>query len=295
MTSYAAYPLSPSPSSPDFAPRRQPPIETEPRRSKRDSTASVTRQREEAAERYPSPPPGTSARSNVRASGSGSRPQSIESSSLLIPPYNPSRRNQATPSSSTDSASPTPSDDRSLGADPSTRSGISNVDRFDQLSDLYSQPPSNGRNVGRPSSAAVTPVYASQIPTPVSSSTRSRQSVSVLPSAQNALLSSTGPYPTLYQPHPMPRQKIYFGPYVLLQTLGEGEFGKVKLGIHSERWGEEVAIKLIKRGNVDTAQRGEKVRREIEVLKVRFNPFILTSSCPTWAFILSLSVARVFR
>jgi serine/threonine protein kinase len=67
----------------------------------------------------------------------------------------------------------------------------------------------------------------------------------------------------------MPRQKIYFGPYILLQTLGEGEFGKVKLGIHSERWGEEVAIKLIKRGNVDTAQRGEKVRREIEVLKVR--------------------------
>ena len=67
----------------------------------------------------------------------------------------------------------------------------------------------------------------------------------------------------------MPRQKIYFGPYILLQTLGEGEFGKVKLGVHGERWGEDVAIKLIKRGNVDTAQRGEKVRREIEVLKVR--------------------------
>jgi len=66
----------------------------------------------------------------------------------------------------------------------------------------------------------------------------------------------------------MPRQKIYFGPYILLQTLGEGEFGKVKLGVHGERWGEDVAIKLIKRGNVDTAQRGEKVRREIEVLKV---------------------------
>ncbi|ORY38056.1 kinase-like domain-containing protein, partial [Leucosporidium creatinivorum] len=73
----------------------------------------------------------------------------------------------------------------------------------------------------------------------------------------------------------MPRQKIYFGPYILLQTLGEGEFGKVKLGVHSERWGEDVAIKLIKRGNVDTAQRGEKVRREIEVLKAVRHPNIV--------------------
>jgi serine/threonine protein kinase len=40
------------------------------------------------------------------------------------------------------------------------------------------------------------------------------------------------------------------GPYLLLQTLGEGEFGKVKLGSHNQ-WGEEVAVKLIKRGNID--------------------------------------------
>lgn len=30
-----------------------------------------------------------------------------------------------------------------------------------------------------------------------------------------------------------------FGPYLLLQTLGEGEFAKVKLGMHAET-GEEV-------------------------------------------------------
>ena len=101
-------------------------------------------------------------------------------------------------------------------------------------------------------------------------SSRSRQSVGYLPSSSStASLAGQGPYPHLYTPHPMPRQKVYFGPYILLQTLGEGEFGKVKLGVHSERWGEDVAIKLIKRGNVDTVQRGEKVRREIEVLKVR--------------------------
>lgn len=77
-----------------------------------------------------------------------------------------------------------------------------------------------------------------------------------------------------------PRRTIpKFGPYLLLQTLGEGEFGKVKLGLHST-WGEEVAVKLIRRGNVDSAVRMSKVEREIEVLRVRvftalFGPFFL--------------------
>ena len=66
-----------------------------------------------------------------------------------------------------------------------------------------------------------------------------------------------------------PRRTIpKFGPYLLLQTLGEGEFGKVKLGLHMQ-WGEEVAVKLIRRGNIDTSARMSKVEREIEVLRVR--------------------------
>jgi protein-serine/threonine kinase len=67
-----------------------------------------------------------------------------------------------------------------------------------------------------------------------------------------------------------PRRTIpKFGPYLLLQTLGEGEFGKVKLGLHSQ-WGEEVAVKLMRRNNVDLSQqRMTKVEREIEVLRVR--------------------------
>ena len=60
---------------------------------------------------------------------------------------------------------------------------------------------------------------------------------------------------------------VGFGPYVLLQTLGEGEFGKVKLGVHTE-FGVEVAIKLIRRGSLDDEVRASKVEREIDVLKV---------------------------
>jgi protein-serine/threonine kinase len=70
-----------------------------------------------------------------------------------------------------------------------------------------------------------------------------------------------------------PRRTIpKFGPYLLLQTLGEGEFGKVKLGLHSQ-WGEEVAVKLMRRGNIDSQQRMTKVEREIEVLRVSFIVF----------------------
>ncbi|KAJ9104547.1 hypothetical protein QFC21_002043 [Naganishia friedmannii] len=73
--------------------------------------------------------------------------------------------------------------------------------------------------------------------------------------------------------HPR-RQLINFGPYILLQTLGEGESGKVKLGVHRE-YGEEVAIKLIRRGSVDNAVRLSKVEREIDVLKTVKHPNIV--------------------
>jgi len=96
-------------------------------------------------------------------------------------------------------------------------------------------------------------------------------------SVQQATSQQHSPVNMVAPSHPMPRQRVYFGPYLLLQTLGEGEFGKVKLGVHSspERWGEEVAIKLIKRGNVDTQARMIKVAREIDVLKLVKHPNIV--------------------
>lgn len=57
--------------------------------------------------------------------------------------------------------------------------------------------------------------------------------------------------------------------YLLLQMLGEGELGKVKLGLHSQ-WGEEIAVKFNRHGNIDTAVRMSKVECEIDVLRVRY-------------------------
>ncbi|KAK0201030.1 CAMK/CAMKL/Kin4 protein kinase [Desarmillaria ectypa] len=131
---------------------------------------------------------------------------------------------------------------------------------------------------------------------PSSAARKQRASHSVVSSSQNHQSSSSShhlngghaqddgqpPYADVYS-HPAavayaaahPRRTIpKFGPYLLLQTLGEGEFGKVKLGLHSQ-WGEEVAVKLIRRGNVDTTVRMSKVEREIEVLRTLKHPNIV--------------------
>lgn len=85
-----------------------------------------------------------------------------------------------------------------------------------------------------------------------------------IPSPEYVLHPSIAAYQLAHPRRPL----VGFGPYILLQTLGEGEFGKVKLGVQTE-YGEEVAVKLIRRGSVDNQARLSKVEREIEVLKVR--------------------------
>ncbi|KAI9490648.1 kinase-like domain-containing protein, partial [Zychaea mexicana] len=84
---------------------------------------------------------------------------------------------------------------------------------------------------------------------------------------------------TLYRRQPQGRRSntrhIKMGPYLLLQTLGEGEFGKVKLGIHTET-GQEFAIKLIRKETVGySASRLNKVEREIHALRTLKHPYIV--------------------
>lgn len=67
---------------------------------------------------------------------------------------------------------------------------------------------------------------------------------------------------------------------MLGQTLGEGEFGKVKLGWPVQRSGSktdaQVAIKLIRRESVGTSRsRMNKIEREIKVLRKVRHPNIV--------------------
>ncbi|KAF2758762.1 Pkinase-domain-containing protein [Pseudovirgaria hyperparasitica] len=66
-----------------------------------------------------------------------------------------------------------------------------------------------------------------------------------------------------------------FGDYILGQTLGEGEFGKVKMGWKKEG-GVQVAIKLIRRDALGTnPSRLPKIYREISILRGLQHPNIV--------------------
>ncbi|KAK3335302.1 hypothetical protein B0T19DRAFT_4366 [Cercophora scortea] len=66
-----------------------------------------------------------------------------------------------------------------------------------------------------------------------------------------------------------------FGEYILGNTIGEGEFGKVKLGWKQEG-GVQVAIKLIKKDQLGSnPSRMQKIMREVSILKSLTHPNIV--------------------
>lgn len=72
-------------------------------------------------------------------------------------------------------------------------------------------------------------------------------------------------------------REVRFGAYVLGSTLGEGEFGKVKLGWRKDgKQPSQVAIKLIKRDTLKKDAESEiKVHREINSLRMLSHPNIV--------------------
>lgn len=78
-----------------------------------------------------------------------------------------------------------------------------------------------------------------------------------------------------YSNTPSRRRETSFGQYVLGQTLGEGEFGKVKLGWKKDG-SVQVAIKLIRREILGTnPTRIPKIYREISILRELSHPNIV--------------------
>ncbi|XP_050426449.1 serine/threonine-protein kinase BRSK2 isoform X2 [Adelges cooleyi] len=74
-------------------------------------------------------------------------------------------------------------------------------------------------------------------------------------------------------PPPMDTIQQYVGPFRLEKTLGKGQTGLVKLGIHCVN-GKEVAIKIINREKLSESVL-QKVEREIAIMKLIDHPHVL--------------------
>ena len=64
------------------------------------------------------------------------------------------------------------------------------------------------------------------------------------------------------------------GDYILQKSIGEGTFGKVKLGIHTLT-GEKVAVKILEKKRIVDVADVERVSREIHLLKLIRHPNII--------------------
>jgi protein-serine/threonine kinase len=74
---------------------------------------------------------------------------------------------------------------------------------------------------------------------------------------------------------PAHRKEVKFGDYILGQTLGEGEFGKVKMGWKKDS-SVQVAIKLIRKESLQSnSSRLPKIYREIGILRDLQHPNIV--------------------
>lgn len=61
------------------------------------------------------------------------------------------------------------------------------------------------------------------------------------------------------------------GQYILGKTIGEGTFGKVKIGTHIITQGK-VAVKILEKSKIVDVADYERVSREIHILKIVQHP-----------------------
>jgi len=64
------------------------------------------------------------------------------------------------------------------------------------------------------------------------------------------------------------------GHYVLGRIIGEGTFGKVRLGYHTLT-GEKIAVKILEKDRITDVADVERVAREIHILKLIRHPHII--------------------
>ncbi|KAL3469652.1 serine/threonine protein kinase [Aspergillus californicus] len=158
---------------------------------------------------------------------------------------------------------------------------------FAQPEDLMETIPSQGTLI-KESSTVINQVLVSDPAVDIQREQARQAGTSVSPSNESVPTSGLGlvgdesmddgrgmPSRQDFPEHTVKRKETNFGQYILGQTVGEGEFGKVKLGW--KRDGSiEVAIKLIRRDTLGTnPNRLPKIYREIAILRDLSHPNIV--------------------
>ncbi|KAG5456946.1 MAG: kinase-like domain-containing protein, partial [Olpidium bornovanus] len=69
-------------------------------------------------------------------------------------------------------------------------------------------------------------------------------------------------------------ERVVVNGYVLTRTLGQGTYGKVRLGEHVED-GSRVAVKVIEKAQIHSDKHVSRIQREIRFLKLLFHPNIV--------------------
>jgi protein-serine/threonine kinase len=117
--------------------------------------------------------------------------------------------------------------------------------------------------------------HARQAGTSVSPSNASAPGLGLESVEDDGAQSSNLPSRQDFTEHTIKRKETTFGQYILGQTVGEGEFGKVKLGWKRDG-SVEVAIKLIRRESLgNNPTRLPKIYREISILRDLSHPNIV--------------------
>ena len=76
----------------------------------------------------------------------------------------------------------------------------------------------------------------------------------------------------MQNPSDSPNRKPSIGHYIIGNNIGEGTFGKVKLGTHILT-DEKVAVKILEKDKITDVADVERVAREIHILKQIKHPF----------------------
>ncbi|KXS16880.1 Pkinase-domain-containing protein, partial [Gonapodya prolifera JEL478] len=73
---------------------------------------------------------------------------------------------------------------------------------------------------------------------------------------------------------PAEEPPIIIGKYRLDKTIGQGTYGKVKLGTHVDT-GDKVAVKVIEKAQIKSPKQVARLQREIRFLKLLYHPHIV--------------------